>query len=73
MIWLVLFAGAVVTVVITFFLGNENLNAQIVMTGLLTFVVFSELLIIIAIDRPFSGSLKVEPSALAEVLVDFTK
>ena len=28
-------------------------------------------LIIVAIDRPFTGSVKVEPTALANVLADF--
>jgi len=70
-IWTVLFAGAVVTVAFTFFFGTLNLRAQTMMTGLLALLVFSELLIIVAIDRPFTGSVKVEPTALADVLADF--
>jgi Protein of unknown function (DUF4239) len=71
LIWLLLFAGAVATVVFTFFFGTLNLRAQVMMTGLLTFPIFSELLIVIAIDRPFTGAVKVEPTALALVLADF--
>ena len=41
------------------------------MTVLLSILVFSELLIIVAIDRPFSGTVKVEPDALERVLADF--
>jgi hypothetical protein len=41
------------------------------MTGLLAMMIFAELLIIVAIDRPFTGSVKVEPTALADVLADF--
>jgi hypothetical protein len=70
-IWLFLFCGAAVTIVFTFFFGTRNLRAQIMMTGLLALIIFAELLIIIAIDRPFTGSVKVEPRALAEVLADF--
>jgi hypothetical protein len=33
-------------------------------------LIFSELLIIVAIDRPFTGPVKVEPTALAAVLAD---
>jgi len=71
LIWLFLFVGAVVTIVFTFFFGTHNLHAQIAMTGLLAFLIFAELLIVIAIDRPFTGSVKVEPTALIGVLTDF--
>ncbi len=71
-LWLVLFGGAIVTVVFTLFFGTQNLRAQTMMTGLLALLIFSELLIIIAVDRPFTGTVKVEPDALATVLADFS-
>jgi hypothetical protein len=70
-IWVVLFAGAIIAIIFTFFFGTRNLPAQMMMTGLLALLIFSELLIIIAIDRPFTGSVKVEPTALSDVLADF--
>jgi hypothetical protein len=70
-IWLVLLGGAVVTIAFTFFFGMESLRAQTVMTALLALLIFSELLIVVAIDRPFAGSVKVHPTALAVVLADF--
>ena len=70
-IWLVLLGGAVVTIVFTFFFGTRNLRAQTMMTGLLALLIFSELLIIVAIDRPFTGTVKVEPVPLADVLAEF--
>ncbi len=70
-IWPVLFGGAVVTIVFTFFFGSENLRAQTAMTVLLSLLIFSELLIIIAVDYPFTGPIKVEPTALARVLAEF--
>jgi Protein of unknown function (DUF4239) len=70
-VWLVLFGGAILTVIFTFFFGTQSLRAQTMMTGLLSLLIFSELLIIVLIDRPFSGAVKVEPQALAEVLADF--
>jgi Protein of unknown function (DUF4239) len=70
-IWLVLLGGAAVTIVFTFFFGTESLRAQTVMTALLAVLIFSELLIVVAIDRPFAGSVKVRPTALAHVLADF--
>lgn len=70
-IWLVLFGGGVLTVSFTFFFGTENLRAQTIMTALLSILIFSELLTIVVIDRPFSGPVKVEPHALTDVLRDF--
>jgi len=71
LIWLFLFVGGGVTIAFTFFFGTENLRAQTIMTGLLAFLIFAELLIVVAIDRPFTGSVKVEPTALMAVLADF--
>lgn len=70
-LWFILFGGALITIVFTFFFGTQNLRAQTLMTGLLALLIFSELLIIITIDRPFTGSVKVRPEALAAVLEDF--
>ena len=70
-IWLVLLGGAAVTIAFTFFFGTESLRAQTVMTALLALLIFSELLIVVAIDRPFTGAVKVQPTALAQVFADF--
>ena len=40
------------------------------MTGILAFLIFSGILVIIAIDRPFVGAVKVNPEALSAVLKD---
>ncbi len=70
-VWIVLFGGAVLTIAFTFFFGTENLRAQTMMTGICRYLIFSGLLIIIAIDHPFAGVVKVEPEALSVVLEDF--
>lgn len=70
LLWMVLFGGAVLTVSFTFFFGTENLRAQSMMTGILTLLIFSGLLIIVAIDHPFAGSVQVSPEALTAVLED---
>ncbi len=70
-LWLVLFGGALVTVGFTYFFGTENLRAQMLMTGALSLLIFSGLLIIIAIDLPFAGTVRIEPEALALVLENF--
>jgi len=71
-IWPILFGGAILTIAFTFFFGTKNLWAQTAMTALLSLLIFSELLIIIVVDYPFTGPVQVEPSALARVLADFS-
>lgn len=70
-VWGVLSAGAALTIGFTFFFGAENLRAQSLMTGALAMLIFAVLLVIVAIDRPFAGTVIVEPDALAAVLADF--
>ncbi len=70
-VWGVLLVGAFVTIGFTFFFGTANLRAQALMTGGLAFLMFSGLLIVIAIDRPFAGTVKLGPEPLVEVLRDF--
>jgi hypothetical protein len=70
-LWLVLFGGAILTIGFTLFFGTENLWAQTMMTAALSILIFSGLLIILAIDHPFAGSVKVGSDALAGVLADF--
>jgi hypothetical protein len=70
-LWFVLFGGGILTIGFTLFFGTTNLRAQLVMTGILAFLIFSGLHVIIAIDHPFAGPVKVEPEALRVVLEDF--
>jgi uncharacterized protein DUF4239 len=70
-LWFVLLGGAVLTVGFTLFFGTENLRVQAAMTGILAFLIFSGLHVIIAIDHPFTGPVRVQPEALAAVLEDF--
>lgn len=70
-IWLVLFSGAVLTVSFTFFFGAKNLGAQVVMTGVLSTLVFMGLLVIVSIDHPFTGPSNVGSEPLQAVLEDF--
>ncbi len=69
-LWTVLSVGAVVTVGFTFFFGTRNLRAQMLMTALLSVLIFSELLIAVVLDRPFSGTVKVGPRAFTDVIAD---
>ncbi|MGQ0443955.1 MAG: bestrophin-like domain [Beijerinckiaceae bacterium] len=70
-VWLVLLCGAVLTVGFTFFFGTENLSAQVMMTGILSIIVFMGLLVIVSIDHPFTGSVHVGSEPLQTVAEDF--
>jgi hypothetical protein len=70
-LWAALTLGGVLTVAFTFFFGTENLRAQVLMTGILTFIVFMGLFVIVAIDHPFTGSVHVESLPLLRVIADF--
>ena len=69
-IWLVLFGGAVLTIGFTLFFGTENVRAQSMMTGVLTLLIGASLLVIVSIDHPFAGAVRVEPVAILEVIED---
>jgi len=69
-LWPILLGGAAITIGFTFFFVTQRLLTQILMTALLAILILSELLIIIGIDRPFSGAVKIGPNALAAVLTD---
>jgi len=71
-LWFVLSGGAMLTISFTLFFGIENLRAQVAMTGILSFLIFSGLLIITAIDHPFAGAVRVRPEALSTVVEDFS-
>jgi hypothetical protein len=71
-LWAALLVGAFLTVGFTFFFGTENLSAQVMMTGILSVIVFTGLLVIISIDHPFAGGVHIESDPLQRVLDDFS-
>jgi Protein of unknown function (DUF4239) len=70
-IWIALFAGALLTVGFTLFFGSENLVAQVSMTGVLSLLVTLGLVVIISLDHPFTGPVFIHPDALSTVLQEF--
>ena len=71
MLWGVLIIGGVLTVGFTFFFGTRNLRAQILMTGILSVVVFMSLFVIVSINHPFTGPVHVDSEPLDDVLAEF--
>jgi Protein of unknown function (DUF4239) len=71
MLWVVLIVGGVLTVAFTFFFGTKNIRAQIMMTGILSIVVFMSLFVIVSINHPFTGPVHVDSEPLRAVLAEF--
>ena len=70
-LWQALILGGILTVGFTFFFGTANLKAQVLMTSILSLIVFMGLFVIVAIDHPFTGPVHVHVDALERVLHDF--
>lgn len=70
-VWLVLIAGAVVTITFTFFFGTQDLAAQVLMTAMLALVMFMGLFVVVCIEHPFTGPVRVTPEPLMLVLANF--
>jgi Na+/proline symporter len=68
MVWFALFIGALLTIAYTFFFGTQNVIAQSVMTGVLAALIFSGILVVIALDRPFTGAVEVSKESIRTVL-----
>ncbi len=71
-LWEALLFGGLLTVGFTYFFGTVNLRAQVLMTGILAFIVFMGLYVIVSIEHPFTGPVHVEPYPLERVLADFS-
>jgi hypothetical protein len=67
-VWVILFSGAFITVVFTFFFGSTSLAAQVLMNGLLSALVFIALWVIAEINFPFTGPVQVSKYPLAVLL-----
>ena len=70
-IWLVVLLGAGLTIAFTFFFGTQNVLTQSLMTGVLAALIFSAILVVIAIDRPFTGAVVVPQESIRTVLQEF--
>jgi hypothetical protein len=70
-IWFVLLLGAALTICFTFFFGTENVYTQSLMTGVLAAVILSSVLVVVALDRPFTGAVVVSNQSIRTVLAEF--
>jgi hypothetical protein len=70
--WYVLFGGAVLNIAFALFFGTKNVMAQVIMAGMLSAVIFMALFVIININFPFTGDVKVALEPLQYTLDNFS-
>jgi amino acid transporter len=59
--WVVLCAGAVMTVVFTYLFRLDSLRVQVIMTGMIALLIALNLYLVVLFARPFSGDLHIDP------------
>ncbi len=68
MIWTVMFMGALTSIGFSLFFGTRRLSVQVSMTALFAMTNGIVLLLILTLDHPFTGDIKIEPTAFLDVL-----
>lgn len=71
LLWFVLIAGGVITVVFSFSLGVEQARCQIILTMATASMIGLTLYLIFAIDHPFRGGIRLGPKGLQLVLENY--
>lgn len=68
LIQLLLWGGGLITISFTYFFGVESIRAQSLMTAGLTGIIAFNLFLVLALDNPFHGFLRVPPEPLQDIL-----
>ena len=68
MIWLILLAGGLITVLYTYFFGVRNVRAQCIMTSALTIMISLILFLVYVLDHPFTGTGRVSARPFSEAM-----
>jgi len=71
--WIVLCAGAVITIVFTYFFRLESHRIQLAMTGMVALLIALNLYLIVLFAAPYSGDLRVKPDPILKDLDAFDK
>lgn len=69
LLWFVLIAGGIITIIFTIFFGTDNLKAKIVMTTLLAVLISLVLFTILEFSLPFTGFARVPCESFKQILV----
>ncbi|MFL6193895.1 MAG: DUF4239 domain-containing protein [Thermoanaerobaculia bacterium] len=68
LMWAVLLAGGVLTVMMTFFFWSDSSRMHVVLNMALAMTIGLVIFLILALDRPLVGSVSVQPTVFQEVL-----
>ena len=68
-LWTVLLAGGLITIIFSYFFVSERLRVQIVMTTLLSALIALILFTILVLDFPFAGDIRITPDAFRPILM----
>lgn len=66
--WGILLFGAFLTISFTYFFGTPRLGIHMAMTGALAASIALVMVLIVAMDYPFRGDVRVDPSPFEEAL-----
>jgi Protein of unknown function (DUF4239) len=66
-VWVVLIAGAAISVGFTYFFGVKNFLAQALMVGALAAITGLVVFLVLTLDLPYTGDVGVAPAAMKEV------
>jgi Protein of unknown function (DUF4239) len=67
-VWSALLGGAILNVAFALFFGTRHVAAQVIMAGMLSAVIFTALFVVVMINYPFSGAVRVSMEPLHYVL-----
>lgn len=71
-LWLVLIFGAMITIASACLFGASDMRAHLLQVVMLAFMISSVLVAIADIDRPFQGSVRVEPTSFEQARVSLS-
>lgn len=72
-LWVVLGLGGFSTILFTYFFGAENFRIQMIMVAMVSLVICLNLFLLATYDDPFSGDVKITPSAFEKQLKLYAK
>jgi hypothetical protein len=70
-LWVVLLAGALLTIGFSYFFSLESFRAQAAMLAILATLIGLSLFVILTLDLPYTGSVAVKPDALMDEVSEF--
>jgi CHASE2 domain-containing sensor protein len=73
LLWWILILGAVITIVISWFLVSQRVAVQLILSALIGLLLGSLLFLTAAMDNPFRGEFSVDADAFDSVLNEMIK